>query len=406
MSARSTEQQRGGMHRAVLALVAGTAGLAVLALAAIALGPRTLPPAQPPPLASASAGPSPTSPPTPTVVPTPTNAAALSYGWYRFESVQEGSHVEGPQDPLGLVHLRIRTGVALQVTADFEKVVDPPRPQLELNAAPFATAADGAMVYGYTLVEGAVIRQVSIADGAETPVATIPAAVPQAVLDRSRGLLFYARFGLEDRRYQGIWELDLAGGSERRLLGPSGGIKAEAGAQVRVKLFLTPDRDRLVAVECPTIGTCVVRVWELDGGRPGITVRDMPPDDVAGLTDSEIVVGNRRVNLDTGAMTTTLTCFLPGTVVRTQDGAALIYVADGPWSSCPGGPYRLDALDLSTGVVRTVWSAGDTTATPTLQLVSPDAGLGLELPPSTFLVSPDGLVPPTEASNLVSLPAP
>ncbi len=376
--------RRALMRRVVLALVAGAAGLAVLALAVIALGPSSLPPAQPPPPASAPAGPS-ASPvvaltPSATVLPTPTNAVALSYGWYSFDFVQEGSHVEGPQNPLGRLHLRIRTGIALTVTADLERVVDAPQPQLELNAAPFATAADGAVVYGYTLVKGAVIRQVSIADGAETPVATIPAAVPQAVLDRPNGRLYYARFGLKDRQYEGIWEQNLVGGSERRLLGPSGGIEAPAGAQVHVRLFLTPGGDRLVAVECPTIGTCVIRVWEIVGERHGITVSDVPPDDVAGLTGVEIIVGNRRVNLETGAMSTTATCFRPGTVVRTQDGAALVYVADGPWSSCPGGPYRLDALDLSTGVVRTVWSAGDTGATPTLELVSPDAGLGLELP--------------------------
>ena len=237
------------------------------------------------------------------------------------------------------------------------------------------------------------------------PLATIPAAVPRAIFDRSRGVLYYARFGLKDRHYEGIWELDLAGGSERRLLGPEGGIDVEPGAQVRVRLILTPDRDRLVVVECPTIGTCAIRVWELVGGRRGITVKDVPPDDVAGVTATEIIIGNRRVDLDTGAMSMTPACFRPGTVVRTEGGAVLVYVADGPWSSCPGGPYRLDALDLATGAIRPAWTFGDAAAgLPALELVIPDVDLGLELPPSTFLVSPAGVVPPTEQSILVPLP--
>ena len=390
-------QAPGGWLRLASAPILAAAGaLAVLGVVAIvswssgpapaATGPQS---AAPIPTSSPTPG-APSPSPLPSPLPSPTAEAPGPYSWFTFDAWREGSTVEGPQNPTGPLHLMIRAGVDTRVTVDVERIVDSPVPPVEEGAAPFASAADGSLLYGFTSTDGAELREITIADGKDAAVLELPAAVPWATLDREAGRVYLVRFGLKDRQYEGIWEATIADHSERRLLAPSAGVYP-AGT---IRLYLTPGSNRLVVLECEPMRPCLVRVWEIAGDRAGVEVGNIPFDDVYGLTDTEIIIGRQRVNLDTGLVSSTGAC-RRGVVIATAAGPVLVYEADIPaWPGCEGDDYRLEALDLSTGRRSPVWSSADPGADPAARLLVPESGLGLFLPPSTIALSPEGFPPP------------
>lgn len=389
-AAASRQAPAGRRPLASAPILAAVGALAVLGVVAIGSWPSG-------PAPAATDAQSPALAPTPTLATiapsssvSPTAQAPGPYSWVTFNWWREGSTVEGPQDPTGPLHLMIRAGVDTHVTVDVERIVDSPVSPVEEGAAPFASAADGSLLYGFTSTDGAELREITIADGTDTAVLALRAAVPWATLDRAAGRVYLVWFGLADRQYEGIWEASIADGTARRLLAPSAGISPSAV----IRLYLTPGGDRLVAVECEPMRTCLVRVWEIAGERSGVEVGDIPFDEVYGLTDREIIMGKRRVNLETGSVSETGACGR-GVVVLTAAQPVLVYEADKPaWPECDGAAYRLVALELSTGRERQVWSSADPGADPAARLMVPDDGLGLFLPPSTIALSPEGSPPP------------
>lgn len=322
------------------------------------------------------------------------------FSWYTFNWWREGDHVEGPQNPTGTIHLAVRAGSGSTLSVVVDRQVGSPRPPVEEGATPFASTAAGSLLYGFTSTDGAELHQVTIADGSDSAVLALRAAVPWAVLDEAAGTVYFVRLGLADRRYEGIWEVSASGASARRVLAPSPGLSSSA----RIRLYLTPDRDRLVVLECEPARPCALRVWGIGTQRPGLEIRGVPADDLAGLTDREVIIGSERIDLLTGATSTIPSCGR-GVVVQTGGDPFVVYEADRPASSrCAGDAYRLVALDLSTGRESQVWSSASEGVDASARLLVPDDGLGLLLPPSMFVLSADGEPPSAGRAFLVALP--
>jgi len=381
-----------------LPFAAGLAGIAVVAVFLVLGSSPMLPPS-----AMGSAMPMLSPSPQPSAETSSTAASEQPlppFSWYTFNWWREGDHVEGPQNPTGTLHLAIRAGTDSSVSVVVDRQADSPTPPVEEGATPFASAARGSLLYGFTSTAGAELHRITIADGADSVVLRLRAAVPWAVLDDASGRVYFVRLGLADRRPEGIWEASASGGSFRRLLAPSAGLSSSA----RIRLYLTPDRGRLVILECEPARPCLVRIWDIDTQRPGLEIGGIPADDVAGLTDREILIGSERIDLLTGATSTIPSCGR-GVVVQTDGDPFVVYEADRPASSrCAGEAYRLVALDLSTGRESEVWSSADEGVDTSARLLVPHDGLGLLLPPSSFVLSPGGEPPSAGGAMLVALP--
>ena len=396
--AGQTRQVRGA-PRILLAMVAaatiGVAGLAVVSIG----GTFTAAPARVSPAASNAVG--------PTVGPSvtaasPTEIAPQDFGWYVFNWYREGDHVEGPQNPAGSLHMELRTGRGQATTGRLTREVASPDPPIEEGAAPFATSVGALAVYGFTSTEGAEIHLVGLVDGSDTRLLTIQAAVPAAVLDIGRNTVYLARFGLTDRRYEGVWAVPLDGSPARQLLGGDG-IPDPLGA--RVDLFLSTTQRWLAVLECYRARPCAVRGWDLVTGEATPTA-EVVAANVVGFGDHKIVVGDAIVDLANGTVETFPSCGAGTVVAKADGGSLLVYEADQVYpgtSHCPGVAYRLVVRDLTTGhetKVELGTAAGDIP----LRLVAPDALLGLDLPDGTILLAPEGESLSSPRARLIAVP--
>jgi hypothetical protein len=171
-------------------------------------------------------------------------------------------------------------------------------------------------------------------------------------------------------------------------------------------LAVTPGGQLLVTYDCRD-NICRLRAYELPDGAAQFDV-EAPNGDVVGITDEALVIGHEpcepscivtAISLDDGTASDIGSFCGRATIVQVAAGPALVTDAR-PDRTCSDGS-TLAVVDLRTGV---------TTSSVNLpegyELVATSLGDGLELPPGSVMLAPDGnpFAPiPGRPAQLISL---
>ncbi len=333
--------------------------------ASLAPVPSTMPPAgSPSAQPSPSPSPSPSASPPPSAAPiavVPPSAARLAISaWFQFTQAREGQGTEGPANPTGDTLIDFKSGTLAGVlTARIHLRRPAPTPPTEVGAIPFAEGPFGRYgVYGFTDATGSELHRVDLLTGIDSTVLRDTRVIHRAVYDPIANTYYLALLDATKRTDLGIWRFaPTTEAAPVRLEAPTGLPKAGPGPYRR--LYLTPDRTRLVVVDCAGLDfdrACRARVVDAATGRASV-VADGLGLEAIGVTDSWFVTPLEAIDLRTGERHP-----LPamcGVATLTTVGADDMLVFESAGPACNRTLYEITSLDLDTGATRVIWSKRD-----------------------------------------------
>lgn len=265
------------------------------------------------------------------------------------------------------------------------------------GALPWASGPyDGQILYGYFDGTTSVLRVVSAAEGDEKLVLESDDVVHRAVLEPAGGAFYYLALDPATRREVGIFQGTLQGDAPAQLVPPRASPDA---TQIASRLFLTPDRSRLVTYDCRD-DECRLRAYVAASGELLFDVA-APATDPFGITNSEIILSGAAAEAGTGCPAVPCPAIAfdlesgrqrpvgdvcgEATVVQRADGPVLVSEAEVA-PTCGQAPYRVAATELGNGRV----VADFTFESAARELVVSSRDQAIDLPEGWFALGPAG----------------
>lgn len=260
------------------------------------------------------------------------------------------------------------------------------------GALPVAVGPFGDLVlFAFWDGAGSELHSVSVTTGEDVLLARRDDIIHAIAFDSASDTVFMLTLDPATRAARGIVRLARSLGSEALFLEPEQAREPRVGDQIWKRLWVTPDGESLVVVDCPA-SDCFVSAHAMDGVAKSRQAM-VAGQDVVGVTDDAVVAlfgceppcAAITYDLATGMSHPVGTFCEAGTIVAVNDRPSL--VSDRPVADdCRAGAYQVGRTDLDTGADAPVLAQAVRDRT----LVPMDARQGAAPPEGWFLMGPGG----------------
>ncbi|HEX5014923.1 MAG TPA: hypothetical protein VFV72_12285 [Candidatus Limnocylindrales bacterium] len=280
-----------------------------------------------------------------------------------------------------------------------------------LRAQPFATWLDDTTLL-LTAFDGhkATIRAIDVSSDAETTWYEGPNPIASLVADPRSRAVYVSFVDAATRSDLGIWVLGGQGENPRELVPGRADLVDDPEFSWSRRLWLTPDRSRVVVLDCGS--TCEAWVIDTAAGGPRSLQIGLPKSAVIGIDDHNLygeflcpqsTCAISALNLATGALTSLNVSRCgsgPASIVSSEPLTVLVTTSI-PTNAC-AQRSTVALVEPNGGRSQTVWSVkGPVDRVP--QPIEPTSRFGFRLPSGFFLVGPAGERSTDGQTQLVSI---